>query len=442
MALRDFFVNSTVLPESPIERVLRSQLGLSSQWRVVGAKVESDQKPYSDTYPGVKEAVRSRDLVPSCCGTVRYWISQERADTYRCPRCGNHAKPISYRTRELKHNVDKGFRCILYVNIPKLKCDRCGGTPSVRFPAADERKGYTRRLAKAVLAALKTRSKTDVAREFGLDWGTVDMILDDAIREAIPEQDLSYVTGVYVDETQFGSGQSYISTFLDQKHKVIFVCEGHGKDVLKLFESHLIVQGGDPESIRFFSADMSKAYEAGIIETFPNAELVWDRFHLAKAVNEAVNDIRKKLVKRDEGETLRLVKYTVLSRRRNHTQGHTERLRKIRLNNPEMALAFDMKEVFLDIIKIPDPKSMRRCLLAWIDWVELEGHEKLKKKAAGFREKMDRIMAWTSYPVSNSVAEGVNKNIQDARRQACGFSNFRSFFNTVMLRQGDLTYRF
>ena len=442
MALRDFFVDRTVLPETPIERGIRAQLRLSSNWRVVGMKVLTDQETYSETYPNLREAVRSRDLEPSSSGTVIYWVTQEPRDTYRCPCCRSPAKPLSYHTRRLQHVSDKSFRCVLYVNIPKLDCKGCNGTPSIRFPAADERKEYTRPLSKAVLTALKTRSRSDVAKEFDLDWGTVDGILDDAIRKAIPEQDLSYVSGVYVDETQYGSGQSYISTFLDQKHKVIFVCKGHGKDVLELFEQHLVVQGGDPESIRFFSADMSNAYEAGIIETFPNADLVWDRFHLAKSINDALNEIRKKLVRRDDGETLRLVKYTVLSRERNHSKKQAERLRRIRMCDPAMALAFDMKEVFLDIIKIRDPNSMRRCLLAWFDWVGLDGHPVLKKKAAKFREKIDRILAWTRHPVSNSVSEGVNKNIQDARRQACGFTNARSFFNMILLRQGDLTFRF
>lgn len=442
MALRDFFVDRTVHPETPIERGIRAQLRLSSNWRVVGMKVVSDQKAYNEVYPKMREAIKSKDLEPSCSGTVHYWITQERKDTYRCPCCGKLAKPMSYHTRSLHHVTDKGFHCKLLVNIPKLDCTECGRKPRMRFPAADERKGYTRQLAKAVVASLKKKSKSDVAAEFDLDWDTVDWILDDVVRNAIPEQDLSYVTGVFVDETQFGSGQSYISVFLDQKHDVIFICQGHGKDVLTLFESHLIVQGGDPNSIMFFSADMSKSYEAGITGSFPNATLVWDRFHLAKSINDALNDLRKMMVKRDDGEALRLIKYTILSREGNLSDTQAKRLRRIRLSNPEMALAFDMKEVFLDIIKLPDPKSMRRSLLAWIAWVEFEGHAILKKKASNFKEKLDRILAWTRYPISNSVSEGVNKNIQDIRRQACGYKDIGSFFNMILLRQGDLTFRF
>ena len=74
--------------------------------------------------------------------------------------------------------------------------------------------------------------------------------------------------------------------------------------------------------------------------------------------------------------------------------------------------------------------------------MELEGHRILKKKASKFREKLDMILAGSRYSVSNSVCEGVNKNIQDIRRQACRYKDVDSFFNMILLRQGDLTFRF
>lgn len=442
MALRDFDINSLAAPESPTDRCIRAQLRLSSDWRVVGMRVETEEEEYSEEHPDEREAVDSKDLKKSRSGITYYYISQICKGTYRCPCCHKPAKPICYKVRQLHHVPDKGYECLLVVNIPKLGCTNCNSTRQVRFPAADERKAYTRQLAKAVLTSLKTKSRSATAEEHSIHWSTVDSILDDAISEAIVEQDLSHVNGVYVDETQFGRGQDYISVFLDQKHKVIFACRGRTSDVLGLFLDHLVVQGGSPGSIRFFSADMSSTYEAGITRYFPNAELIWDRFHLAKAVNDAVNNIRKSLIYRKKGESLNLVKYTVLSREENLTCEQAERLRQIRLNNPIMAQAYDMKEVFLEIICLKDRVAMERLMLAWIDWVELVGHPLLMNKAKRFKEKLSRILSWTVFPVSNSVSEGVNKNIQDIRRQACGFTDVHAFFNMIFLRQGDLTFRF
>jgi Transposase and inactivated derivatives len=101
-----------------------------------------------------------------------------------------------------------------------------------------------------------------------------------------------------------------------------------------------------------------------------------------------------------------------------------------------------MKETFLEIIRVPDRGSMVRSLRAWIDWVIDSGPPELVRRARRFLEKMEHIVAWTMHPVSNSVSEGVNKNIQDIRRQGYGYRNLKAFFDMILLRQGDLTYRF
>lgn len=231
----------------------------------------------------------------------------------------------------------------------------------------------------------------------------MDGIVDRYVSEAMKEQDLSDVTGVFLDETQYGHGQDYISVFLNQRHKVIYACRGHGKDTLGMFCEHLQAQGGDPDNIRFFSTDMSTAYEAGILEHFRNATLVWDRFHLVKSINEALNDVRKRTLRRAEGEKLRNIKYVVLRHFYNQTPEQAEKMEEIRLVNPELALAFDMKEVLTYIISVRDRRSMQAMMEWWMGWVEEEGPKEFAAKTKWFRAKLDRILDWTIFPISNSV---------------------------------------
>ena len=100
-----------------------------------------------------------------------------------------------------------------------------------------------------------------------------------------------------------------------------------------------------------------------------------------------------------DGESLKSVKYVVLHRQGRMKRKHIERFRLIRMTCPDLALAFDMKETFLEIIKVRDPASMKRSLEIWIDWVLDSGPNEFKKKALRFREKMDRILAWTAHPM-------------------------------------------
>lgn len=444
MSLKHFDIDRINAPETSENRVIRSQLRLSSDWKVLGKVVETNKTAYSDRFPDVPEVVDTDDLegTNEPLGVSIILISAAPRKVNRCPCCGSACSIICYEKRTYRHVDDLDHMCYLEVNIPKYKCDSCGGTPQKRFPLAWERVSYTRQFAKKVMMHLKRSSRSGTARMLHTTTDVVDGIVDRVINDAILNQDLSHVTGVYVDETQFGKGHDYISVFCDQHHDVIFVCRGHGKDALTLFLDHLVVQGGDPEFVRFFSADMSGAYETGVMENFPNATIVWDRFHLAKWMNEALNDVRKRVLKRSKGEHLRLVKYTVLHRRGRMARKHIERMRSIELSCPELALAYDMKETFLEIIKVSNPVGMRRSLMRWIDWVRESGPEEFVSKIERLLEKMERIIAWTRFPISNSVSEGVNKNIQDIRRQACGYTNVTNFFNMILFRQGNLTFRF
>ena len=126
MSLKQFGLDRINAPETPIAREIRAQLRLSNEWKVVGMRTTTSESVFSDEYPDLKVAVHTDDLFESTSGEVTYLISQEHKDTYRCPCCHGSAKANSYICKEYRHVVDKGFRCRLLVNIPKLKCESCG----------------------------------------------------------------------------------------------------------------------------------------------------------------------------------------------------------------------------------------------------------------------------------------------------------------------------
>jgi transposase len=49
----------------------------------------------------------------------------------------------------------------------------------------------------------------------------------------------------------------------------------------------------DPEQIRDVCMDMSAAFRKGAQETLPNAEITYDRFHVAKLAGEGVDEVRR-----------------------------------------------------------------------------------------------------------------------------------------------------
>ena len=120
--------------------------------------------------------------------------------------------------------------------------------------------------------------------------------------------DLSMLRRVAVDEKSQKRGHIYVTIFSDlDTGNVIYVTEGRKKEVFSEFRTWLPKHGGDPEVIELFSMDMSVSYKAGRAEYFKEADEVYDRFHIKKGLNEAVDKVRKAEVK--HSDELKKTKY-------------------------------------------------------------------------------------------------------------------------------------
>jgi len=428
--------------ETPEQRTIRAQLRLSGMWKVLGRTVRSRLPEYSDDDPDIPDVI-SADGVrirSGRLGTSVIGIEAERGRKYKCPNCGSMCSAHEFEKREYTHVADLGYDCTLSVRLPKLDCGGCGRKMQIRFPAARPGVSYTKEFEKAVLIELMDNSISAAAEKLGVGrWIAAD-ILDHCVSRAVPEQDLSDMTVLYVDEIQFGSGHDYVTVFSDGSKKIVFMTRGKGKDTIERFSEYLIIQGGHPDNVRVVSADMSSAFEAGVEEFLPNASLVFDRFHLVQAINNDLNAVRKRTLKRGK-ERLSRIKYTVLHREENMDDDHKLRLEKIRLNNPELALAFDMKEAFCNILDNTDMYEAQAEFEEWYAWVMTEGCIEMKERARKFMAKVKRIMAWFDHRVNNGTAEGINSMIKKTKSQACGYSNLRNFISMCLFRHGKLTVR-
>ena len=77
------------------------------------------------------------------------------------------------------------------------------------------------------------------------------------------------------------------------RRKVVYVADGKDAATVKEFADFLEAHGGKREAVSDASIDMSAAFEAGIKENFPNAEITFDKFHVIKLANEAVDQVRR-----------------------------------------------------------------------------------------------------------------------------------------------------
>lgn len=121
-------------------------------------------------------------------------------------------------------------------------------------------------------------------------WRVINHYVD----QARSKEDFSNITVIGVDETSRKKGHEYITLVVDIKNsKVIFACTGKDSSTITSFSEDFQNHRGNPSNIESACSDMSPSYINGISKELPNAEITFDKFHVMKAMNEGVNEVRK-----------------------------------------------------------------------------------------------------------------------------------------------------
>jgi len=93
-------------------------------------------------------------------------------------------------------------------------------------------------------------------------------------------------------EISFCKGRKFATLVYDlDRARVLWVGRGKGRETIDRFFNEALSKG-QKARIRWASCDMSRAYTEAIKHHCPNATLVIDRFHVVKALNQAVDEVR------------------------------------------------------------------------------------------------------------------------------------------------------
>ncbi|MDP3591989.1 ISL3 family transposase, partial [Phenylobacterium sp.] len=186
---------------------------------------------------------------------------------------------------------------------------------------------------------------------------------------ALSKDKQSSVTAIGIDETSRKKGHDYVTVAVDLNEKrVLFVTEGKDEKTIDRLKEHFDDKSVLPEQIKQVSIDMSPAFIAGISNNFPEAEITFDRFHIVKLLNEAMDKVRKD--ERRDHEQLKGHKYTFL-KSNDHLSERQQKEREELIDlYPKLGQAYCLKELFNDFWAFSDFEEAVSFLAYWCDLVE------------------------------------------------------------------------
>ncbi|WP_420538308.1 ISL3 family transposase [Methylotuvimicrobium alcaliphilum] len=259
------------------------------------------------------------------------------------------------------------------------------------------------------------------------------------ISKAKAADDPSTITKLGVDETSTKKGHHYVTLGVDlDEARVIHVTEGKGKATLQSIQQHLEDKGVDKEQVEQISMDLSPSFIAGAAESFPSAQITFDRFHVVKLLNEAMNQVR--IAERKEHDALKGHKYTFLKNRENLSDKKEKELDELIQLYPTLGEVNRLKVLFNDLWEMPDKPTAEAFLRQWCDAVDAAKIPAFIKFANTVRGHWSGIVHFVESLISNGILEGINSKIQLAKRRARGYRNINNFINMIYFLCGKLKF--
>ena len=358
---------------------------------------------------------------------IDVFIDFKKGSTFSCMQCDELCSVHDSSFRRIRHLDIFEFQCYLNIRMPRIKCKEHGIKTIRSTKLFRDGSHYTFLLENKIMRLCAQMSMSAISKEINEPdcnlWRVFKYYTSKGIDETI---DLETTSRIAVDETATKRGHNYVTIFTDiDSGDVILVEEGRKKDVFKKLYGWLFDKGGHPQKIELFSMDMSKSYKAGRRENFPNSEDIYDRFHIKKMLNEAVNKVRSKEVK--EMDTLKRTKYIWLKNESKLKADEKQKLNEfINEESCLTAQAYKLKLAFDQIWKI-QKYAIVPYLNQWINNVQKTNLEPLKDFVKAIENNYEGIMLSFKTGITNAIAEGINSVVQLARSRARGFRNLENF---------------
>ena len=372
-------------------------------------------------------------------GEVHIRVALPEGTLWVCPQCGSAAPIHDHLERRWRHLDTCQFPTIVHARVPRLKCPT-HGIKQLPVPWAEGGSRFTAMFEALAIDWLKHASIQAVAQQLRVSWAEADGIMRRAVARGLQRRRLEAPRYLGVDETSFQKRHEYVTTANDlERGVVLHVADDRGRAALDSFWTSL-----SPEQHRRVEAvamDMWEPYIRSTREHAPGADIVFDKFHVAQHLGDAVDRVRKQdhRVRLAEGDAiLKGTKYHWLENPRGRSWSVARAFNLLRELAPRVGRAWALRQAAMALWDLHSQGVADRNFAVWYRWARRSRLEPMRKVAAMLKRHWANIRTYFAHRITNAGVEAINAKIQGAKRRACGFRNRERFRTAIYFHCGGL----
>lgn len=401
------------------------------------------------------------------------WVvtSQKSHTDFLCPHCGEPMHVYgTYRTRLRTVPMQPNARRTVLFEGHRFRCPCCQETVTELNPYRCPGTRITKRAAvwiKSLLAQGLTIA--GVQKITGIHWDTIRRVQETVMEETLEAYAAMHKKQQYkprflaVDEFAIHKGHTYATTVMDlESGFVLWV--GKGRSIVnfqKFFEEVPSEQLSDVQAV---AMDMNASYNTLVRRYLPQADIVYDRYHMQaqygrdvlgvvrleearkhktaadklKQERSAASDSetaktlrRQEAVERSKYRQLKQARWTLLTNQENLKPSRKDSLETIISEHEAVAICYAMKEEMIKLYAITD---YEKAVEGWKRWFKAAKESEIPAliRFAKLKEKrIDGLANHAKCPINTGRLEGYNNKIKVAKRNAYGYKNDRYFFTLI-----------
>lgn len=376
-------------------------------------------------------------------------------DVYRgrkqvCSRCGTFARVRDrLKERAWKHVPLWGIPVTLRYRPARVKCPQCQKVCVEAIPWSQGKCRLSSGLIWSLSAWCKLLAWDQVAMLFGVHWNTVASAVREAVAYGLSHRDPDGVLYIGIDELSRQKGHVYVTNVYDLKEKrLLWSGEGRSQDTLRAF----FAEHGKAlkDKVKGVCCDMWQPYIDMVKEHFPDAVLVFDRFHIMQQLLRAVDEVRRaeaRELKKTNPELLKRTRYIWLKNPENLTDKQRARLSHLEKLNLRCHRAYLLKETFNEFWGYKRKGWAKRFLKKWFWWATHSRLKPMRDFAWMLRRHEEDILNYFDMRIDNGAVEGMNNKAKVVSHRSYGFRTADTYITALYhclgkLPEPDLVHRF
>jgi len=283
--------------------------------------------------------------------------------------------------------------------------------------------------------------KTAVTRLLGISWRSVGAIVERLVEQRLDGGRFEGLRRIGIDEFSYRKRHRYLTVVVNHDSgKAVWASKGKGAEALSTFFRALGEEGC--AALETVTMDMSGGFQKAVAEHAPQAQVVFDRFHVQRLASDAVDAVRREQLQQlrgsEQGKDLFRIRFSLWKSPENLTREERKKLSTIERSNKPLYRAYLLKEALATALGYHQLWRMKEALQDFLRWAARSRLKPFIKLARTIRKHFDGIVAYAKERMTNGIVEGINNRLRMIARRAYGFHSPEALIAMLFLCCGGI----